>query len=233
MATETMEDETVKRAGSKENTTVEEQVGRIRGMTVSIVIDQQRRRQAILGDDGEPTGEYEESFEDYTAAQKEMFRQAVLDAIGFAAARGSQLSIDPDANVDDRFSVSLATVQPVSSDDPPTPAMAGFLGSNWDEAQLRQWGSWILAAVVALGLLLIARGQLKRANAGIEAEARRRREEEEAQRAAEEEKRRRALMSAGDDDSQQRRDEMRGSLVQQVANDPDAAAQVVRAWLHE
>ena len=37
-----MEEERTKSAASKENTTVEEQVGRIRGMTVSIVIDQQR-----------------------------------------------------------------------------------------------------------------------------------------------------------------------------------------------
>ncbi|TVR44044.1 MAG: flagellar M-ring protein FliF [Planctomycetota bacterium] len=233
MATESMEDEHIKRAGSKENTTVEDQVGRIRGMTVSIVVDQQRRVEPVLDDQGNPTGETRVVFQDYSDQQKEVFRQAVLDAIGFAAARGSQQTMDPDGNVEDRFSVSLASVQPVISDFDELPRAAGFLGTGFEEDQLRQWGSWILAAVVALGLLLIARGQLKRAQAGIEAEARRRREEEEARRRAEEEKLKRRSMVSGEEDNRQRRDEMRGHLLAQVANDPDTAAQVVKAWLHE
>lgn len=233
MATETMEDELVKRAGSKENTTVEEQVGRVRGMTVSIVIDQRVRRQPILDEDGNPTGETEEIFEDYSEAQKEAFRQAVLDAIGFASARGAQLSQDPDANVEDRFSVSLATVAPVRADEDPVVSMAGFMGTGLDEAQLRQWGSWAVAAIVALGLLLVARGQVKRAQSAIDAEARRRREEEEARKKAEEEARKRASLLAGDEDRSAQRDAMRDNLMEQVAKDPDAAAQVIRAWLYE
>lgn len=233
LATERMEDETVKRAGSKENTTVEEQVGRIRGMTVSIVVDQRVRQEAVLDENGEPTGEMREVFEDYTPEQKTVFQQSVLDAIGFSAARGSQLDIDPEANVDARFSVSLASVQPVTAIDEEQVRSAGFMGTGLEEDQLRQWGSWAVAAIVALGLLLIARGQLKRAQAGIEAEARRRREEEEAQKRAEEERHNRQHAMAGEEDLNTRRDEMRGHLVAQVAHDPDTAAQVVKAWLHE
>ena len=118
--------------------------------------------------------------------------------------------------------------------DPQAAQSAGFMGLGLEVDELKQWGSWAVAAIVALGLLVIARGQLKRAQAGIDAEAKRRQEEEEAARkAAEDEKKRLENRSLSDDELGLRREEMRGGLVAQVANDPDAAAQVVKAWLHE
>ena len=86
-------------------------------MTVSIIIDQKSVEEPVLDDAGEPTGEMAEVFKDYSDEQKKEFQQAVRFDY-FSAARGAQLKEDPNGYVDDRFSVSMTSVEPIPTVDP-------------------------------------------------------------------------------------------------------------------
>ena len=215
----------------KSTTTQEDEVGRITGMSVSILLDFKSTMVAKKNDQGQPSGEMEEVRVEYTDAEKQRFRDLVLNAIGYNAAKGVQLKAEAADKVEARFS---ATVQSMELYREPSTAVAqagvtipGLPGGIAD------WIGFGLAGLVALVLLLIARGQLKRSHqAWAQAEAKARRDEEE--------RHAKAKVDVGkvdqgksDDENRARRMELKDQIKKRVMDDPTSAAQVVRRWLYE
>lgn len=231
MASETMEEEVTENAAGKDTTTVEEEVGRIRGMTVSIVLDQKETRVDTLDADGNPTGESQIKREDYSPTEQSQIQDLVLNAIGYHAAMGAEQLRDPQSDPATRFAVSIASLpmyRPQTAEDTAVAATVAPLGPE----QMLEYGRWAAAAIVALGLLIVARGQLKRSHrVWAEEEARKRAAEEERQRAEQQ-----AIDEAKpkpEEVEEQKRLELREMVRQQVADDPDRAAGIVRGWLHD
>ena len=120
------------------------------------------------------------------------------------------------------------------TEEPVVQAGVALLGTQIKWLDFAGYG---LVAMVALGFLMVARGQLKRSHkAWSEAEARGRAQVEA------EASRRKSLETEGDTEennevedqkSRSRRQELKDKIRKQVTDDPNTAAQVVRKWLYE
>jgi flagellar M-ring protein FliF len=213
----------------KTTSTQEDEVGRIKGMTVSILLDFKTTRVPKLDDKGQPTKELTEKSEEYTDAEKQRFRELVLNSIGFDAAKGSQT--EAPAVVEPRFT---ATVQSMAMWHEPVPEVAqATVAIPGLAALLANYAGYILAGLVAISLLVIARGQLKRSHrAWAEAEARARTKVE-----AEQVKRQPAAgadaETVAEEMARTRRVELKEQIKKRVLDDPVSAAQIVRKWLYE
>jgi flagellar M-ring protein FliF len=215
----------------KSTTTQEDEIGRITGMSVSILLDFKSTKVAKKDDQGKPTDEFEEQRVEYTDAEKQRFRDLVLNAIGYNAAKGIQLKSEAADKVEARFS---ATVQSMELYREPDTAVAqagvtipGLPGGVAD------WIGYGLVGVVALALLLVARGQLKRSHqAWAQAETRARQEEDERKAKARAET---GKVDEGkaEEDNRARRLELKDQIKKRVMDDPASAAQIVRRWLYE
>ena len=215
----------------KNTITQEDEIGCISGMTVSILLDHKSIKVAKKDDKGQPTAEMEEQRIEYTPAEQQRFRDLVLNAIGFNSAKGLALKMETAEKVEPRFS---ATIQSMAMYREPATEVtqAGMIIPSMP-GSLADWIGYGLSAFVALALLIIARGQLKRSHkAWSDAEARAREEEEkrriEAQKPDVKETEKKA-----EELQQQRRVDLKTQIKKRVLDDPASAAQIIRRWLHE
>jgi flagellar M-ring protein FliF len=221
----------------KSTVTQEDEVGRIKGMTVSILLDYKTVKEPKKDDKGNPTKEMEEKRIEYTEAERKRFSDLVLNAIGYNAAKGLAAGSGEAANVvESRFSVSVQSMELWREPPEETVVQAGvsLLGNQIKWLDFAGYG---LVGIVALGFLMVARGQLKRSHkAWSDAEARSRAQ-------AEAEAARRKTLEAAESESENteiddqksrsRRQELKDKIRKQVNDDPSTAAQVVRKWLYE
>jgi flagellar biosynthesis/type III secretory pathway M-ring protein FliF/YscJ len=216
----------------KKTVTQEDEVGRIKGMTVSILLPFKTTQKPKLDAQGKPTKETETVSEEYPAAEQQRFRELVLNSIGFNSAKDIAAKLESAANLDGRFTVAVQSMELYQSKDAEI-AQAGIslplTAVPWADA-----AGYVVAGIVALSVLFIARGQLKRSHqAWAEAEARSRAvADEEAKKNAppevqetQEDKEKQAL--------KQKRTELKTSIQKKILEDPNTAAQIVKKWLYE
>ncbi|MHC5067487.1 MAG: flagellar basal-body MS-ring/collar protein FliF [Planctomycetota bacterium] len=200
--------------------TIEEEVGRISGMTVSILLDVKGRKAAELDDSGAVVTE--EELIEFTQTEQDAFAQLVLDAVGYQAALGIQQSVDPTGKAEDRFTYSIQSVpfhQPAAETVVSDEVVAGLT-----LAQMLDYGRYALAALMALILVMVARGQLKRSHAAWEAERAR---EQAAKTTAE----RVHHQEEVDEEVLEASRTLRQSVREDIESDPARAAEVVRGWM--
>ncbi len=214
----------------KNTVTQEDEVGRITGMSVSILLDFKTTKVAKKDDKGQPTGETEEQRSEYTDVEKLRYRDLVLNAIGYNAARGLQLKAEAADKVDARFG---ATVQSMEMYREPliTVTQAGVTIPGLPGG-IADWIGYGLSALVAIVLLMVARGQLKRSHQAwmlTEAKA----NQEEADRKAKVKPEAKVEDGKEEEENRTRRMELKDQIKKRVMEDPTSAAQIVRRWLYE
>jgi flagellar biosynthesis/type III secretory pathway M-ring protein FliF/YscJ len=165
--------------------------------------------------------------------EQKRFESVVLGAIGFESAKDI-VAKQPDVqNIGSRFS---STVQSMDLYEPPTEAVAQAAMSLPISLPggISDWIGYGLVGVVALVLLTVARGQLKRSHAAwAEAEARAREAHE-----AEHKKKKAAEPEIDPEDEikavvKSRRNELKENIKKAVIEDPNTASQIVKRWLYE
>jgi flagellar biosynthesis/type III secretory pathway M-ring protein FliF/YscJ len=204
--------------------TQEDEIGRVKGMSVSILLDYRAKKVAKKDDKGEPTKEMETIFEPIDPKEQEKLKQLVLGAIGFYAAKGSQSAQDLPQAVEDRFKAAVECIQMYREETEPELVQATVAPALLGKP-IAEWVGYGIAALVALTLVVVARGQLKRSHlAWAAAEERSRREAEE---------RARVLRSAAaEGEGKERRQELKDQIKRAVQQDPAAAAAIIRKWMH-
>ena len=216
----------------KKTVTQEDEVGRIKGMNVSILLPFRQTQKPKLDDKGKPTKEMETVSEEFTQAEKDRFKELVLNTIGFNSAKDIAAKLENAANLDNRFTSSVQSMELYKSPESEVAAAAVSLPLTaipWFDA-----AGYGVAGLVALSILFVARGQLKRSHlAWKEAEERARTAMEAEQKknappepVETEEDRERVVLK-------QRRNELRDQIKKKIIEDPAAAAQIVRKWLYE
>ena len=205
-------------------TTQEDEIGRVKGMSVSILLDYREKKVAKKDDKGQPTKEMETVFEPIDAKEQEKLKQLVLGAIGFYAAKGSQTAQDLPQAVEERFKAAVECLQMYREDIEPESAQAAVSPAIMGKP-LAEWIGYGVAAVVALTLIIVARGQLKRSHLAWAAS------EERARRDGEE-RSRNVRAAAADSEGKERRQEMKEQIKRSVQQDPAAAAAIIRKWMH-
>ena len=214
----------------KNTVTQEDEVGRITGMSVSILLDFKSTQVPKKDDKGQPTKEMEEQRLEYTDVEKQRYRDLVLNAIGYNAAKGLQLKMETVEKVEPRFS---ATVQSMEMYREPSTVVAqagvtipGLPGGIAD------WIGYGLSALVAIVLLMVARGQLKRSHQSwvmTEAKA----AQAEVDRKAKIKPEAKVEDTSAEEENRARRMELKDQIKKRVMEDPTSAAQIVRRWLYE
>ncbi len=198
--------------------TQEDEVGRVRAMSVSILIDHRSRTTPAVDDQGQPTGAQETVWEPIPAAELEQYKDLVLNAIGFHAARGSQPT-EATPQLDERFKATVQSIRMMRDDDF---AQVAAAVSALDPQQLRTWIGYGAAVLAVIVFLLLARGQLRRGHVALTVATERRREVE--QRAAE--------APPVPEAARDRRESLREDLARRIQEDPALAATIVRKWIH-
>ncbi len=214
----------------KSTTTQEDEVGRITGMSVSILLDLKSTKVAKKDDKGQPTADMEEQRTEFSEVERQRYRDLVLNAIGYNAAKGIQMKLETAEKVELRFS---ATVQSMEMYREPVAivAQAGVTIPGMPGG-LADWIGYGLSGLVAIVLLIIARGQLKRSHqAWAQAEAKARQEESEIKAKVKPE----PPPDEGkvQEEARSRRVELKDQIKKRVMDDPNSAAQIVRRWLYE
>lgn len=221
-ASKTLEETHNEYVVGKKTVTQEDEIGVIKGMTVSILLDYKKPESKKLDDKGKPTDEVVPA-EPFSDAEKKQFSQLVSSAIGLEAAKGVARAKDPTAkDLDDRFRVE---VQSMGMWTPPAEVAQATVMPTWMSGDMKDYISYGGAALVALALLLVARGQLKRSHkAMLDAEARSRAEAEE---------RERQLLEGEVGQATPKQVNLREMIRKKVQENPAAAAQVIRKWINE
>lgn len=228
----TREESNNKYVVGKKTTTQEDEVGQIKGMNVSILLPFKQSQKPKLDDKGKPTKEMETVSEEYSVAEKDRFKELVLNAIGFNAAKDITAKFENATSLDSRFTSSVQSMDLYRAPDAVVQAGVSLPLTSlpWMDA-----AGYAFAGLVALIILFIARGQLKRSHQAWKDAEERAREASEAERkknAPEEE----AEEKPEDRERQAlkvRRGELREQIKKKVMEDPAAAAQIVRKWLYE
>ncbi len=233
LASETTEEAQTAFFVGQKKVTLEDEVGRIRGMTVSILLPYKEVEVDELDAKGKPTGKKVKSRAAYPAEEQSRFEKVVLGAIGFESAKDI-VAKQPDVqNIGSRFS---STVQSMDLYQAPSEAVAQAAMSlpiNLPGG-LSDWIGYGLVGIVALVLLIVARGQLKRSHAAwAEAEARSREVHD-----AEHKKKKAAEPEIDPEDEikavvKSRRNELKENIKKAVIEDPNTASQIVKRWLYE
>ena len=226
-ATKSTETSTRELATGKRTTTLEDEIGRVRGMTVSILLDHKENQITEAQEDGTELTRTERVA--FTADEQNQYQELVLNAIGFYASIGEQQRLDPNDDPSTRFT---STIQSLALAGVPTNEVVGtgnpdavVMGLTMEE--LVSYGRYLAAIFVALMVLFIARGQLKRSQAVFDAEQERLRAEEEARKEAE------ANAEEDSEEVKERRQTLKDLVQVQVREDPAAAANILRAWMNE
>jgi flagellar biosynthesis/type III secretory pathway M-ring protein FliF/YscJ len=198
-------------------------------MSVSILLDFKVGKVAKLDEKGQPTKEMVEKREEYNEAEKQRFKDLVLNAIGFAAAKGSQS--DPPAAVEGRFSATVQSMEmwhePVETVAKVVPAISSI------PAMIADYGGYLLVGLVALSLLVVARGQLRRSHRAWSEAEERARQRTEADKGKSRQEQAAEGVEGAEDVSRARRQELKEQIRKRVLEDPASAAQIVRRWLYE
>jgi flagellar M-ring protein FliF len=203
--------------------TQEDEIGRIKGMTVSILLDYKITKVTKTDDKGVTTTE--DKREKYSDQEVEQFKKLVLSAIGFDTARGIQSqTINDDAVVAKLFSVEAQSMD-MHHDEPEAVAQATMLPS-WIQSDLKNIIGYGAAGLVALIMLFIARGQLKKSQKAWS-------DAQEKERAAQEERDRRSARESADPGNKTKRQELKEVVRKKVQENPAAAAQILRKWINE
>jgi flagellar M-ring protein FliF len=217
----------------KKTITQEDEVGRIKGMNVAILLPFKQVSKPKLDDQGKPTKEMETTNEEYAQAEKDRFKELVLNAIGFNAAKDITAKSEAGQNLDARFTSSVQSMDLYRA--PETVAAASLAlpltSVPWVDA-----AGYGIAGIVALTFIFVARGQLKRSHlAWKEAEERARAlvDAERVKNAPPEE----VVEDQAEDRERQalkiRRTELREQIKKKILEDPNAASQIVRKWMYE
>ena len=213
----------------KSTTTQEDEVGRVKGMSVSILLDFKSTKAPKLDEKGQPTKEIVEKREEYNEVEKQRFKDLVLNAIGYAAAKGSQS--DPPAAVEGRFSATVQSMEMWHDATEPVVQLASSLPAF--ATMLADYGGYALVGLVAISLLIVARGQLQRSHrAWAQAEERSRTRTEGDQVKSKAEKPGDPT-GAAEEAAKSRRQELKDQIRKRILEDPASAAQIVRRWLYE
>lgn len=233
LASETNEEAQTSYFVGQKKTTLEDEVGRIRGMSVSILLPFKDAEIDELDPKGKPTGKKVKSRIAYTGDEQKRFESLVLNAIGFDSAKDIVAKVEGVQNLGSRFS---SAVQSMDLYEAPTEtiAQAGVVIPTWVPGGPAEWVGWGLAGLVAIVLLVVARGQLRRSHQAWAEAERRSREAAEAEHAKKkgtepevdpEEEIKQVVKS--------RRNELKENIKKAVIEDPNAAAQIVKRWLYE
>ncbi len=216
----------------KKTVTQEDEVGRIKGMNVAILLPFKSSQKAKNDAQGKPTKEMETITEEYAQADKDRFKDLVLNAIGFNAAKDITMKTEGGQNLDARFTSSVQSMDLYRAPDTITQASVGLPLTAIPWADAIGYG---IAGLVALTVLFIARGQLKRSHmAWKEAEERGRGEvaaqhtknaDPEITGEKPEDRDRQAAKA--------RRLELRDQIKKKILDDPNAASHIVKQWLYE
>lgn len=234
LATETNEESQTAYFVGQKKVTTEDEVGRIRGMTVSILLPFKDAEVDEVDAKGKPTGKKVKRRAAYSPEEQKRFESLVLSAIGFDAAKDIVAKVEASQNLTARFS---SAVQSMDLYEPPADpvAQAGAALPLSLPGGLADWIKYGLVGFVAVFLLIVARGQLKRSHAAwADAEARARDEEE-----ATKPKKKKAVEPESDPEEEMkaivksRRNELKETIKKSVIEDPNAAAQIVKRWLYE
>jgi flagellar M-ring protein FliF len=213
--------------------TLEDEVGRVRGMSVSILLPFKDTEIDELDAKGKPTGTKIKSRVAYTAEEQKRFESIVLNAIGFESAKDIVAKIEGPQTMSARFS---STVQSMDLYQAPVEsvAQAGVALPIALPGGLSDWISYGLVGLVAIVLLVVARGQLKRShNAWLAAESRARAADDVVKA------KNKANEPEVDPDEEikqvvkSRRNELKENIKKSVIEDPNTAAQIVKRWLYE
>ena len=212
----------------------EDEIGRLVGMNVSILVPSLRVMKPVLGPDGKETAEKREVVEERPVADQNRIKDLVLNAIGFNAAKDLAAKLENGVNMDSRFTSAVQSMELFREE---VPIQAGIPLPLSTTIPYGEAIGYVLSALVALAIILVARGQLKRSHMAWEMAEQRSREQhavEEAQEEAqkpkvvemsEEEKERAALKG--------RRLELKESIRRKIDEDPLVATQIVRRWMYE
>lgn len=233
LASETTEEAQTAYFVGQKKTTLEDEVGRIRGMTVSILLPFKEAEVDELDAKGKPTGKKVKSRVAYSAEEQKRFESIVLTAIGFDSAKDIVAKVEGAQTMGARFS---STVQSMDLYQPPVDAVAqaGAALPIALPGNIADWISYGLVGIVAIVLLGVARGQLKRSHAAWAAAEAKAREADEATKA-------KHKASEPDVDPEEeikqvvksRRNELKENIKKAVVEDPNSAAQIVKRWLYE
>lgn len=233
LASETNEEAQTAYFVGQKKTTLEDEVGRIRGMSVSILLPFKDIEIDELDPKGKPTGKKVKSRAGYTADEQKRFESVVLNAIGFEAAKDIVAKIEGAQTMGARFS---STVQSMDLYQAPVEnvAQAGASLPIALPGGLADWISYGLVGLVAIVLLTVARGQLKRSHAAWAAAESKSREADDANKA-----KHKASEPEVDPEEEikqvvkSRRNELKANIKKSVIEDPNTAAQIVKRWLYE
>jgi flagellar M-ring protein FliF len=217
----------------KSTTTQEDEIGRVTAMSVSILLDFKSTQVAKKDDKGQPTKEMEEQRTEYTDVEKQRFRDLVINAIGYNAAKGMQLKAEAADKVEARFSATVQSMELYR--EPAVIAQAGVTIPGFPGG-MADWIGYGLAGLVAIVVLMVARGQLKRSHqAWAQAEAKARQEATEVNAITK--AKAKPVLTPEDtqeqDELRARRAELKDQIKKRVMDDPTSAAQIVRRWLYE
>jgi flagellar biosynthesis/type III secretory pathway M-ring protein FliF/YscJ len=227
-ATKTMDDSMTQYQVGQTVTQVREDIGHIRGMTVSIVLDFKEMKAAPV-EAAAPDAKTDMSAASalnrvpMSDAEKKQIENSVLNAIGYYAALDYQKATDSSIGLD-RFKVSTECM-----DMKPIAEELEIMEANMlsIDSEMLTYIRYAVAVVVVLALLFIARGQLKRSHEAWRMQ--REQAEESAKKAAE--------VLANKENSAERAMEKRlafkDSIKKQVHDNPNAAAEVLKAWLSD
>jgi flagellar M-ring protein FliF len=233
LASETNEEAQTAYFVGQKKTTTEDEVGRIRGMTVSILLPFKDAQIDELDEKGKPTGKKVPGRIAFSAEEQQRIERVVLDAIGFESAKDIVAKLGDSQNLTARFS---STVQSMELYQPPTEAVAqaGATLPVQLPGGIADWISYGLVGLVAIVLLFVARGQLKRSHAAWAEAERRAREVTDGEKA-----KHKANEPEADPEAEikaavkSRRNELKDNIKKAVLEDPNSAAQIVKRWLYE
>ena len=231
MGSKTNEQTETKYVVGKKTVTQEDEIGRIKGMNVSILLDHQVTKVAKNGPDGKPTGEFDEKRDEFTAPERERFKELVLNAIGFNSAKDIAAKVEGQQNLDTRFTVSVQSMDLYRAPEPV--AEASLVGGLSLKMPWLDVAGYVLTGIVAIAFLIIARGQLKRSHAAWAIAEARARGVSEAKLAVETAKDTGIETDEAQEEAKAKRLEMKSQIKKRVMDDPNAAAQVLRKWLYE
>jgi flagellar M-ring protein FliF len=230
--TKTMEDATRDYVVGERRINTVDEVGRITGMTVSILLDYKQVEKPKVDADGNPVVNEAGDpvmttvWKEHGADERAEFEELVLKAIGFDAAKHLQLGLNPQTVevVEKRFTVATHSMR-MYQEQQPEVMQAGMLPLT-PEA-IGKYVRYALAGIVALGLVLVARGQLKRSHSAWEAE-------QERKRTLDEERRKQVAEAEHSDEAlSQRRMTAKEAIREQIMQNPQTASQVLRRWMYE
>lgn len=229
----TKEETTSKYVVGQKTVTQEDEVGRVRGMNVSILLPFKKTMKPKLDDKGKPTKDMEEVSEEYSQADKDRFKELVLNAIGFNAAKDIATKIEGSANLDVRFTSSVQSMD-LWRNPQDDIAVAG-VGVPLTALPWFDIAGYAGAGLVALVMLGVARGQLKRSHKAWKDA------EERARMAVEEEVKKNTPPPPPPETQEDRevlalkskRMELRDQIRKKIDEDPAVAAEIVRKWLYQ